>query len=830
MDPLPTVRCPHCSAEVALTADGNCPACHRAVAIASDQADPTGASSQPHSADMRASQFSLIGLLWSVIAAIALWSQCAALVPYYFLPDRQSQRLFVITTVAVWFILGAFHLSRGLRGIILVHGVGPLLMPLMILLSLLITWPETVQKAPVATIAAGFFASSTTSFLAGVLHGVFAVLGGFRKSPAEPAMARSSFPVSGKARRGPLFCWLASYTVLLLLLLGTTWYSVLVAVPATVDLDELAPAELSPPVRSASRICEANGVKALAFTTDSKYLATTGGYQHIKIWSTGDWMRAQGLEHEDNHARFLGSLDGGSLFTAADRVDGFPGGGPHSALTPDREYLIAIEDAWSRDLTGEPFVVSRSDGLIVSKTPFANPHKNYVHLAVSPDGRYAVASDSGPRLFVYRIPGLELSKEIPLSSGNMAPGTVWQVTYPPNGEWLAVADPHRSTPHLIDTKTSAEIMPYEGNGSAVIDLRFSADYRTIRSIGSDGSICIWDAATEKMLSRKWLPSGSRLESNPTSDGRYGFCWVEDDAADLGLVVDLDSGGTVGKLRLPVRWDDRPDVTMLNDTELLVWSSRHLGKSGEDEPHLWRINYRTGATVAEQTIDYHSRGSSWYDCGRGELTEDGTKLIYIHDGGKRSPPSEVGVTDLATFSYRELGVLENCGLPDAPSGLVPGGKYLHLGTHIYDRRSLRRVATRELPDKGVEKLVFSDDGSRYAAFIWKPRAENDRDWYRRRDPTTEAQVRVQDAPSGRTLLAYAPPAGVWQFRFSADGQRLATAYDDGTIEVRALPAADGGWPAERLLTPLDALGAITVAAACMFVFCTYRWWASYGRSG
>jgi hypothetical protein len=50
------------------------------------------------------------------------------------------------------------------------------------------------------------------------------------------------------------------------------------------------------------------------------------------------------------------------------------------------------------------------------------------------------------------------------------------------------------------------------------------------------------------------------------------------------------------------------------------------------------------------------------------------------------------------------------------------------------------------------------------------------------------VRIQETLTGKTLSAFTPSATALRITFSAYGKRVATANDDGTIEVRNVPSA------------------------------------------
>ena len=355
-------------------------------------------------------------------------------------------------------------------------------------------------------------------------------------------------------------------------------------------------------------------------------------------------------------------------------------------------------------------------------------------------------------------------------------GHIESMAFSPDSKLLVVGQESRPRPRLFDPTGGDELLPYEGHGSYVVDLRFSADGRVLRSIGSDGSICTWDAGTMKMLTRNSLPTDRFLANTRPSDGRYGLCPVRGDPNQPTLVVDLETGKTVCEVMLPLKWEQY--------MTRMYWLDKSMALA-LGEGHWRRFNYQTGKIVAEGAIDIDKQNSLYN--GQGELTEDGKTLFYAHDAGKASPPWGVEVTDIASLRSRTLGEIGPEQWPNGPVGLVPGGRYFHLGTQIYDRQTLKPVAAREFPHMTVTGMTFSAAGDRYAVVMWKSQDEDDHDWWRHRDANNESLVRVHETLSGSTLLAFAPTHAAGSMEFSPDGKRLAIAYDDGTVEIRDLPA-------------------------------------------
>jgi hypothetical protein len=192
-------------------------------------------------------------------------------------------------------------------------------------------------------------------------------------------------------------------------------------------------------------------------------------------------------------------------------------------------------------------------------------------------------------------------------------------------------------------------------------------------------------------------------------------------------------------------------------------------------HWWRLDYQTGTVLGEgdtRSIPGRLRIGDHL----AEVTEDGKWLFFVDGGGKGSPPDKAGQIDLQTLRATDLGRIDRP--VNGPFGLVPGGKYFHLGLNIYDRRSLNLVAAKVFQDETVETglMTFSQDGSRYAAALRHGRGEEAR-----------YTVLVHETLTNRVLMTFLLLSGVNMFRFSQDGTQLAIAYADGTLELRTVPA-------------------------------------------
>ncbi len=116
-------------------------------------------------------------------------------------------------------------------------------------------------------------------------------------------------------------------------------------------------------------------------------------------------------------------------------------------------------------------------------------------------------------------------------------------------------------------------------------------------------------------------------------------------------------------------------------------------------------------------------------------------------------------------------------------LAPGGKYLYFmdpNVYVYDLQTLQLVSKKELIGVDILSHSFCADGSRYANITGaRIFISND---FQQHDPQTTSIVRIHDTRSGQLLSAF-PSTTRWShIELSPDGQRVASANDDGTIEV------------------------------------------------
>jgi WD40 repeat protein len=603
----------------------------------------------------------------------------------------------------------------------------------------------------------------------------------------------------------------------------------------TFELASLAERGPTSSVRSQARIYHPGGLGSIAFSDDGQFLATGGKWGDIGVWNTGDWTCARMIEQEGPIRRLSFSPDGKFLSATSThgrnwvehRFEWRTGalvahsegrekkiadtwyGAPVSLPAPDGKYRVTARKIYSKGHFAQLQVLPATGAVqVAADIRFPSLPDDALTLAISPDGGQVAVASGGARLGIYRLPDLKTIREFQFPCRERWCEQVSGLVYSPDGKWLAAAQERRPTPRLFRVATGEEFLPYEGHGDYPIDLRFLPDGKTLRSIGEDATACTWDAATLKMLRRSSFPAGRLAASVRPSDGRYVLCPLTRDPKVPIQVIDVQTGKALCEVALPVTWDNGFNdfgateykaarvrrVYWLNDQEALC--TGYFIESGTGaRDHWWRFNYRTGQVLKEGPIDIHKGNALLND--RGELTEDGRHLLSVCGSGKGTWDTLSGESvDTATLASQKLGEVKVDREPNGAFGLVPGGKYFHIGSYVFDRQTLKLVAARDFPCDTLGSIAFSPDGDRYAVVIEKTRGTDYWPGIGRWSSYAKYStlVRVHETLTGRTLLACSPSAAAGRPAFSPDGRRVATANDDGTIEVRDVPSATvRGWP-------------------------------------
>ena len=240
-----------------------------------------------------------------------------------------------------------------------------------------------------------------------------------------------------------------------------------------------------------------------------------------------------------------------------------------------------------------------------------------------------------------------------------------------------------------------------------------------------------------------------------------------------------SGQPVRLFRLPAGERLLPGNTHVGRIETLRFSSdgkmlESIGKDGLMV--MW--DAATLKFLGRRTVSASKVAAAKSDAAQstpGELTEDGKRYFAVVSmGDPRVRWFHISITDAATKQRHSEQKIMMPWWPGDDGGLVPGGKYFHVGTQIYDRDTLKMVAGRRFPGVIISSIVFSDDGSRYAIQVHGGR-------------DGPIAVRVQETLSGKTIAYHdVGTAGVRCITLASDGKRLAFLAEDNTLRILPLP--------------------------------------------
>ncbi|MEA3213342.1 MAG: large repetitive protein [Chthoniobacter sp.] len=422
------------------------------------------------------------------------------------------------------------------------------------------------------------------------------------------------------------------------------------------------------------------------------------------------------------------------------------------AFTADGRYLLSIGSVHSPEdflkdllrIDAYDFTTGQSQS-VVSKTPTHFPS----NVAVSPGGHYVAIADEEARVSIYETPGLKLIWETQFQDNS----SVRRMAFTPDDQ-IFVAAGIRPTPYLLRMEKFEEMVPYPGHPAETMAAYFASDSRRLWSIGEDGSICHWDAATMKMIERFPPPKGFLPASIREPDGKYAI-FIDGGRRLLGaspsraVVVDLETGVEIARMDVGLDWGG---IYWCSSDEILAISR------GFNDEALMRVNIFTGKVLARMPLK--SGGGPRF------LAKDRRSLLVLRYGD-----------DPERLDF-ETGALTHPTVSGEGNSRVANGE-------TYERLESSPTPKKLPPIKRYEFFpVLSADGRRLA--VVSSGRRDAREKLGTIDTSTPTFIRIHDATTLEMLCAFrasTPKVGV---RFNADGTQLAVTNDDGTIERWVLP--------------------------------------------
>jgi WD40 repeat protein len=546
-----------------------------------------------------------------------------------------------------------------------------------------------------------------------------------------------------------------------------------------------------------------SGLADLALSADGKTMVTSNYYEDIiHVWDTATGKIRRSFKTPHLADEFALSPDGRAVYrrVAVDKVEeGRPktrwkmealedgareapievlkAGLSLVAFSPDGRHFLTVEAGRYGGVTVvRLYDIKKGYRQVAEGKVDALPAKR-VTFYLGPNVLLLEGGEGEGDVHAFTLPGLNPLKGFEKVMQRV--GKLKSACLSPDGKLLAVGVFLRPTPYLFRTDTFEDVLPFEGHAESTVEVFFPAGGKVVRTLGSDNTVCTWDARTLKMLRRQHLPAGWKNGSSRQPDGRYLIGATEVEENNLTVrVFDAEAERLVAAVKVPQEAIRYLAVHWLNDREVFVLAG--------DE--LCQFDVPTGKVLARRKLAKElARGLAPI----GSLTETGKDFFAINGGiPNRHPRVWIERVDAQSGKRQRVGKLELSRPTGRTSGLVPGGKLFYIGDpglYLFDRKTLRPVVS--LPFRGTDALSlhFTADGSRFCV-VTGGLIHVDRN-LRRWDPGTQSVVRIHDTQTGRTLGAF-PASTRWvSVKFSPDGKQLAVINDDGTFELWGLSVLD-----------------------------------------
>jgi WD40 repeat protein len=511
---------------------------------------------------------------------------------------------------------------------------------------------------------------------------------------------------------------------------------------------------------------------AVAFSPDGKLVASGGHEKSVHVWeaATGrETMSVQNLPHSVWSVVFAPR---GEPALAAAVLDGTvrcfdPATGlekwkqqahPKSALqlayAPDGRTLASVaEDGDAACL------MDAATGKVLRRLRPEGERAGPESICFSPDGKLLA---TGGRDGLVRLWDPDSGKEV--RHWRVSSYRVNSVAFSPDGRTLASCGGMNSAVGLSDVATGKPLFPPDGHFGLVNDLWFSADRKSLTSIGRDRRMLVWDMATQRNAERPLAaPGGGLLTTARTPDGRIlataewlgGPVRVQDAATGKEL-ASLGRDGT-GMWALRFSPDGRLLTSGGKDRVITLWDVGRRKKVRQLEGHKEAI-----AQLAFSPDGHTLASTTWPE---GPRLERGVQLWDVATGTKLRRLDDPSEFPNVVFS------------PDGKL-LAVAESYHERGVRVYE------VATgkerfRGVPVLRAAGLAFSPDSRLLAA----SGADGD-DRIVLWETATWREVRQFRGHYGGALC----------LAFSADHRTLASGGADSTILLWDLTGgSDDGWP-------------------------------------
>jgi len=444
-------------------------------------------------------------------------------------------------------------------------------------------------------------------------------------------------------------------------------------------------------------------IATVAFSRDGRTVIAGNKDGTVAVWRFGD---AKATVLEGKHGAVEAVATGGARTIAAGTADGTvllwrTGGGTAETAKSGDSYVNAI----AVSPNGKVVAIGGAGGTLTRWEPGtgslrrAPRWQSVSGVAFSPDGGMLAVSDptSGS---VDVLDSRTLARK---GSFEALSNGMYGVAFAPDGRTAVTAGEDGTT--LWSTRTLKQIgeslIDPRHAGSAIATPTISADSRVVASLGTDGSIDIFDRRTRKPLPNTVLPRPLNLDAHVTAIAFSPGASTLAVAGANGIVVLRD----LQTARRPQRRETNA-VAFAPDGGVLA--------TGDARGHISLRDMRTGRTRSLRPVPGRIEG----------LAFGGRRLAIAYNRRSGDFPGRVAIIDLDGGSRRTLTSFDGYAQGVA---LTKDGRRLAVGIDIgevvvVDLDARRRTAlpphggfTEAGPDQDyVDRVAFSPDGRTLAS--------------------------------------------------------------------------------------------------------------------
>ncbi len=525
------------------------------------------------------------------------------------------------------------------------------------------------------------------------------------------------------------------------------------------------------------------GVTAIAFSSDGRWLASAGNDRTIRIWDVTSGRTRTVLEgHEDNIFCICFASDGKKLISGGKdktvRVWNLSSGTPEFRLDHEASVRTVAVVPGRRD----HFIAGVEDGSIsvwdlhsggpAGKIEMDATIQFSGNCAFSPDGRY-LALVSYPRQLIdwssgtvvaeleeprHRSVGLPAFSSdgtriafggsiYDTSSGELLrdvqirPSKPCMSAFSPDGRYVASVD-ERNAIRIWDPETRSTVMPLKGHLSFVYSVAFSPDGRWLASSSEDGTIKLWSVSNLKRFRMTGFVKPVKSVA-VTSDGRYVAAGGDD---SIARIYDTMNGAEVQRFT-----GHEKGVSMVR---FLDRGAKLLSSSKDGTAKIWDIM----SGELERTLSGQGAGISCFGVSRDErliATVGDNMIANVWD--RRTGAL---IKSIATGQEHSLNAVRFS--PDGIRMLTAADDH---SIKIWDFKSGEALLTFDKHMGWIGDAVFFPDGKRILS------GGND------------DLARIWEVETGRELhVLRGHLDSINEVDVTADGKRAITASDDGTVKV------------------------------------------------